>query len=212
MPKPAILFDLDGTLWDASKVVSRVWTETIRAKGLPGFLLTAEGIQAQMGKTMVAIGESLLPDVEPGERKRLMDLSCQAENEAVWEEGGILYPHLEETLKTLFPLYTLAIVSNCQDGYIEAFLHAHDLAAYFTDIQSGGNDCSKGHNIRLVMERNGIDRAVYIGDTARDQSAAGEARVPFIHASYGFGVAHEPDGVLTSISELPGMISSFFSA
>ena len=212
MSKNAILFDLDGTLWDASAVVSRVWTETIRANGLPNFLLTAKGIRAQMGKTMNAIGESLMPEVEPSERRRLMDMACEAENRAVWKEGGILYPRLEETLQTLSPLYTLAIVSNCQDGYIEAFLHAHDLAAYFTDIQSGGNDCSKGYNIRLVMERNGIDRAVYIGDTARDQSAAQEARVPFIHASYGFGIAHEPDGVLTSISELPGMIPSFFSA
>ena len=208
--KKAILFDLDGTLWDSSEVVSRVWTKTIRANGLPDFLLTAKGIQAQMGKTMKAIGESLLPQLDPKERKRVLDLSCQAENEAVAAEGGVLYPQLEDTLQALFPLYTLAIVSNCQNGYIEAFLHAHGLAKYFSDIQSGGNDCSKGHNIRLVIERNGIDRAVYIGDTARDEAAAKEAGVPFFHASYGFGTASEPAGVLTCIAELPNMVSSFF--
>ena len=206
MQNDAILFDLDGTLWDSSGIVSRVWTESIRANGLPDFLLTAEGLQAEMGKTMVDIGKSLLPYIDSEERLRLMKLAMEEENKAVLNEGGILFPHLEETLQTLSSQYTLAIVSNCQDGYIEAFLHAHRLGEYFTDIQSGGNDCSKGHNIRLVMERNHIDRAVYIGDTLRDEAAAREAGVPFIHAGYGFGVAHEPDGVLTSISELPDII------
>ena len=35
--------------------------------------------------------------------------------------GGNVYPDLEETLKRLREKYELAIVSNCDAGYIESF-------------------------------------------------------------------------------------------
>ena len=45
--------------------------------------------------------------------------------------GGRLYEGLEETLKYLSAKYPLYIVSNCQKGYIEAFLSYHQLGKYF---------------------------------------------------------------------------------
>lgn len=40
---------------------------------------------------------------------------------------------------------------------------------YFTDVQNwGDNPVPKGENIKLVMERNNIHNAVYIGDTVGD--------------------------------------------
>ena len=60
----------------------------------------------------------------------------------------------------------------------------------------------KGDNIRLVIERNHLDRALYVGDTAMDQEAADKAGVPFVHVSYGFGQAVEPAGVIGEIGDL----------
>ena len=65
---------------------------------------------------------------------------------------------------------------------------------------------TKGENIRLVMERNGYRKAVYVGDTRKDQEAAQAAGIPFIHASYGFGKTEEPDGVIASLTDLPALI------
>jgi phosphoglycolate phosphatase len=80
------------------------------------------------------------------------------------------------------------IVSNCQEGYIETFLHYHRLETYFKDFESHGRTkLSKGENIRLVMMRNHIEEAVYIGDTRGDMEAAEQAGIPFIFAAYGFG-------------------------
>ena len=45
----------------------------------------------------------------------------------------------------------------------------------------------KGENIRLIMERNQIKDAVYVGDTAGDAQACRLAGVPMIYAAYGFG-------------------------
>ena len=37
------------------------------------------------------------------------------------------------------------------------------------------------------MERNGIESAVYVGDTQGDADACKKAGVPMIYAAYGFG-------------------------
>ena len=106
-------------------------------------------------------------------------------------------------LEILSKKYYLYIVSNCQKGYIEAFLHAHHLEKYFKDIEmSGRTGKDKGHNILLLMERNHIQEAVYIGDTHGDQEASRFAGIPFIFASYGFGNVTHPDKVIKSFKEL----------
>ncbi|MDE7279616.1 MAG: HAD hydrolase-like protein, partial [Oscillospiraceae bacterium] len=80
------------------------------------------------------------------------------------------------------------IVSNCQSGYIETFLEYHKLGKYFADFECpGGTGFAKAENIRIVMERNGLEKAVYVGDTQGDLDASDSAGIPFIHAAYGFG-------------------------
>ena len=67
-------------------------------------------------------------------------------------------------------------------------------------------ELTKGENIRLVMQRNRADRAVYIGDTRKDEEAARAAGIPFIHAAYGFGQAENPAAVIHALEELPEAI------
>ena len=100
----------------------------------------------------------------------------KVEIEHVAKVGGILFEGLEETLEYLSGKYKLYIVSNCQKGYIEAFLEFHKLGKYFVDRENAENTgLSKGKNIRLVMARNGLENTVYVGDTIGDQNAAKEA-------------------------------------
>ena len=80
------------------------------------------------------------------------------------------------------------IVSNCQDGYIEAFFKAHDTGRYFADWESfGRTGLLKADNISLVVERNHLNHPVYVGDVQGDADASHAAGVPIIYASYGFG-------------------------
>ena len=119
---------------------------------------------------------------------------------------------LEETLRKLKEKgYFLYIVSNCQVGYIEAFLEFHGLSAYFEDYESfGGTGREKGYNIRLVAERNHLDQAVYVGDTQGDYMAATEAGLPFIHARTGYGTVEAETPYITKLEELPGRLETFF--
>ena len=109
----------------------------------------------------------------------------------------MIYNGVPETIKALSKKYPLYIVSNCQDGYIEAFLKNSGLGGYFKDFTCPAyTGRLKGENIRIIMERNGLDEAVYVGDTQGDVNACKEAEVPMIFAAYGFG---EVEGEYPSI-------------
>lgn len=207
MTKPAVIFDLDGTLWDSTQAVCDIWNIVIsRERGIPS-RLTRQNICDLMGKTMADIAAAIFPDLPLPERTALMDLCGKAENDYLRVNGAILYEGLEDTLAALSDRYGLYIVSNCQDGYIQAFLEAHRLVKYFSDIEMyGRTGMPKWDNIRLLMERNGLTEAVYVGDTEGDQKAAKKAGIPFIHAAYGFGTASDPDGVIHRFTELPECI------
>lgn len=203
--KKAVLFDLDGTLWDSAVGVCKAWNIVLERKGmLPD--LTVEKIHSVMGKQMDVIAAILFPEHTKEEQTALMDECADMEHEVLEQTGGTLFPMLEETLKTLGEKYTLGIISNCQSGYIETFFAAHGLGKYFADIECfGNNGFSKGENIALMVKRGGFDKAIYVGDTQGDFEGAVHAGLPFVHAAYGFGAAPEAQYSINEISELPAL-------
>ena len=101
-------------------------------------------------------------------------------------------------------------MSNCQTGYIEAFVQYNKLEDYIDDIESYGNTLLyKDENIRLVVNRNHLDKAVYVGDIDKDRVAAESAGVPFIFASYGMG---DVEGTyrIDTLLELPQRAAEVF--
>ena len=80
-------------------------------------------------------------------------------------------------------------------------------AKFFRDTECiGRTGRNKAGNIRLIIERNGLERAVYVGDTERDMRSAHEAGVPFIHAAYGFGSGFDAEYRISSFRELPDVL------
>ena len=210
--KPMLMFDLDGTLWDSAENVAASWNIIFAREDASLPALTAADIHAVMGMTMREIQDVIHPSLAAEKRDRVF-LACQRyEVEYLREHGGVLYPSLHEVMNALREQgYTLAIVSNCQLGYIDAFLNASGMRDVFADSEEWEHTgLPKGENIRLVMERNGFPSAVYIGDTHKDEEAARLAGIPFIHAAYGFGRAEAPDAVIHSLRELPAVISRLY--
>lgn len=205
MKDTMLIFDLDGTLWDSGDNVARSWNKVINKRAPELKLLTGDDIRSVMGKTMEEIAEILFPDY-PADRRAEFYSECQEyENEYIAIHGGNLFPEVRETLSNLKNAgYRMAIVSNCQRGYIPAFLKSMEMKEFFIDIEEWGNTMkSKAENIRLVMDRNDVFKAVYIGDTRKDMEASQEAGIPFIFARYGFGVIPEAEICIDSFSELP---------
>lgn len=200
-----ILFDLDGTLWDAVDNICAAWNLGLEERGHPGHL-KAEEVRSCMGMLLPAIADRLMPELAPEERQRTMAACARKQAEYLAVHGGALYPRLEETLKTLSRRWPLFIVSNCQGGYIEGFLAVTGLGKYFRDFECPGRTgLDKAGNIALVAERNGLRHPVYVGDTQGDRDAADTAGVPFVHAAYGFG---QVEGVpaIRGLEELEGLL------
>ena len=77
----------------------------------------------------------------------------------------------------------------------------------FTIFSTADTLLSKAENIKLVMERNGLENPVYIGDTDLDGKSSREAGISFIHAAYGFGTTDDCDASISSVSELIDLVS-----
>ena len=206
MKDTMLLFDLDGTLWDASEQVAQSYNIILRSLDLPNVRhdFTAKDISSLMGRTMDEIGRALFPEMEEKERTRLFSQIMEYEVEYVSAHCGMLYPDTSATLSILREKgYPMAVVSNCQTGYIGAFFTSSGLGSFFCDYEEWGRTGRpKAENIRLVMERNHFEKAVYIGDTAGDQQSAAGAHIPFIHAAYGYGAVTGADTVISRLFEL----------
>jgi len=199
-----IIFDLDGTLWDSSEQVVAAWNMALAKRPETDLQITVADMTSYMGKTMEAIAELMMPEIDLTTRLDIMKDCCDMEHEYLHNHSGKLFPELEETLKKLSESYKLIIVSNCQDGYIQTFFHCNpQLEKYFVDFECPGRTGKgKGENIRLVVERNNLDKAVYVGDTQGDCDASDFAGVPFIHASYGFGKINKEVPKVTSFEHV----------
>lgn len=203
-----ILFDLDGTLWDACPQLAVSWNQALEAHKVPREPLTVQDIRDCMGLLLNDIAEKLLPMLPREEQDVVIHDCVRRELVYLARHGGSLFPQEEETLAALAARCPLFVVSNCEEGYIEAFYQGTGLGRYFTDYESAGHTgLPKSENIRLVARRNGLKNPVYVGDTALDCSSAREAGVPFLHAAYGFGKVPDVPAA-RSFRELPGALVS----
>jgi len=212
--KKGIILDMDGTVWDSSENVARAWTVKVHEAGYTDKEVTRKDIQSVMGKPMDVIADTLFTYTEKGPERDRLRASCEKyENEYLLEHGGILYDGVFDTLKTLKDMgYHNYIVSNCQAGYIEAFLNHYKIpfgnpGDLIEDIECYGNNLhQKDENIRLLAERNKLTQACYVGDIQSDYDATVKAGYPFIHARYGFGTINTDVPFIDSFNDLPEIV------
>lgn len=202
-----IILDVDGTLWDTTDIVADSWTRAIQDCGIEGVEVTGGDLKKLFGKTMDVIAKALLPDCTQEKREEIMETCCRYEHEDLQRDPcDVLYPEVKETICALSEKNKVFIVSNCQSGYIELFLEKTGLSDYVTDIECYGNTGKqKDENIRILMERNRIEGAIYVGDTMGDFEAARKAEVPFVFAEYGFGDVPESEMCIRRFAELKNL-------
>ncbi len=180
-----LIFDLDGTLWDTTKPVTRAWNAVAEKRSdLPS--VSDSEIRSVMGLSHEEAFDKLLPGVRP----EAVESAAKEfyEEEVVRLRDNYLYPGVPEGLHKLSQNYALFVVSNCQPSYLTRFYELTGMKALFKDAECYGATLKpKGDNISLVMRRNRLSKAAYVGDTAGDQIAARQAGADFYHAAYGFG-------------------------
>ena len=206
--KKGIIFDLDGTLWDASEEVTRSWNMALSTIDCFNLRIDRNDMMRFMGNLLFDIGRMMLPTSLSDEKvQEIIELCIEYEHAYLRKEGAPLYENLEKTLRELKKEYSLFIVSNCQAGYIEVFLEYTHFADLFDDYECPGRSgLAKAENIKLICERNALDDAVYVGDTDGDYNATLKAGLEFIHAAYGYGKPHAKTLSVSRFDELPALL------
>lgn len=202
-----LIFDLDGTLWDPRATIIGIWNDILHQHQFIERVLKPEDMDQYMGLLAKDIMKDIVPGICDQQVEETLSEIVKKENTVLRTHGGILYENVEETLKVLARDHRLFIVSNCQDGYIEAFLDYYRFNDLFTDFESHGRTKQpKSENIKLVMERNQLsaENTVYIGDTQTDYDSSLSNGLPFIFCGYGFGSlnSHDYKPAVSDFSEL----------
>lgn len=204
----SLIFDIDGTLWDSRAIIAEGYNEVLTAAGYPELCVNAEDLKKLFGKTMSEIADILLAKVPVEQRYPLMERCIDVGDGKLLDDPcDIGYPGVVETLEELAKRYRLFIVSNSQAGYPQTTMEKLGISHLIEGhLCFGDTGTDKGTTIRILMEKHGIQSAVYIGDTQGDYEASCNAGLPFVWVTYGFGV---PEGYSYKADSFPELADIF---
>lgn len=209
MKKPdSLIFDMDGTLWDAADTYTESWNLMFKKLNL-NRVMHREQLLERIGWEGSKVMAATLPEFDEEKRKEIYDEVNALRRLLLAKNGGILYDGVLEGLGQLASKYRLFILSNCGAGIIRVFIEWAGIASFITDeIAYGDNKMPKHHNIKLLESNHELKAPVYIGDTAGDGEQSRQANVPFIFVSYGFGHTDDYDLKFDNFTSL----TSYFMA
>jgi phosphoglycolate phosphatase len=205
--KKAIIFDMDGTLWDSVDNIVISWNEACRRLNLD-ITITREDLMGLMGNTMDVFAKVLLKDVPLEQALQTLHVCELDENEYLRKHGAVLLGDVKTVFEKIREQgYGIYIVSNCQSGYIEAFTEYYQLTDLVDDFECYGNTMQgKAANLKALIQRNHLENYRYVGDTRGDYNACQEANVPFIWAAYGFGQIEEEVSKIMKLEDVLGFL------
>jgi len=204
----AVVFDLDGTLWDTCGTCADAWNRVLAQLGIVRPTpVTPDDVRAVSGMPHYDGIRRAFPDLPAEQALRVGELTAEEDNRAIGEHGGVLYPGVREHVPRLKARVPLFIVSNCQRGYIETFRAWSGLDTHFVDHECWGNTgASKADNLRSIVARHGLAHPLFVGDTEGDRAAAEANGIPFVHVTYGFGTVERWDHRIDRFEELAGLL------
>ena len=183
----ALLFDMDGTLWDAVNTYTLAWNKYFQNHGL-GKRLTKADLDNLMGLEEGAFLEIVLPDFPENERAHRYKEVVRLQYDLIDDIGGEIYPGVTKYLPLLQKKYKLFIVSNCPEFTIKHFMKFAKIEPLIVDSFSHGQNYKAKHeNISDLISTYQLKRPIYIGDTNSDMIQSKKAGIPFVFMSYGFG-------------------------
>ncbi len=186
MNNDTIIFDIDGTLWNASPASAKGWNISLAKLGIDKNV-TSKQIESVAGNPYEKCVEILLPGLQE-QYPDLLETLNQCEMEVVKSEGGIFYAGVIDGIKKLAGTHKIFLVSNCQDWYMKIFLEFSGLEPILTGFDCHGMSGQPKHKMLTKIKSNySLNNPVYVGDTEGDETAANLAGIDFIHVSYGFG-------------------------
>ncbi len=206
----AVIFDLDGTLWDALSSLTKSWNKAMVDNNL-AYRFDQNKMKSYMGLTPEETAILAFNDVPLTLGMKYFSLALKEEIKYLKDYPGKLYPNEREVLKKLKEKYPLFIVSNSDKGYIENYLSSLKMDEYFLDhLSAGDTNLEKWQNILLIKDKYKIKDYIYVGDTLKDYNETKKANGKFIHCTYGFGKIEEDVPSIKNLDELIALVDKLF--
>ncbi|MBR2826608.1 MAG: HAD family hydrolase [Erysipelotrichaceae bacterium] len=204
-----IIFDIDGTLWDATDGVTRAWNMVLNAHGFES--VTREFVTSLMGLTRVQITASILPQLPLEEGLKIMSEASANARKFIGKGYFELFENEEAILNVLKEKYDLFILTNAGMQYVDMLYDMTGFRYLFKDqISHGETGLDKTGNMKVLIERHHLDKSFYIGDTEGDNQYSRKAGIPFVFVEFGHGKAIDPQYSIGSYDELPALCERIF--
>ncbi|GMA49637.1 MTA/SAH nucleosidase [Alicyclobacillus contaminans] len=206
-----IIFDLDGTLIDSTKIVLPAYRQAIRTVAQ-----TPPPNEAVMKRTFGLPDADIWATLLPGATESVRQAAYEYTEQWVGNNlctVDLLLPHARDVLAELQQRgHTLTTASNCGQAYLDAVLDSQGLRPYFTAplCLGGVGGQRKADILARHFERFEKNTAVMVGDRATDVEAAQAHGIPCIGCHFvDFGDPTELAGAVCVIHQLTELLDLF---
>ncbi|MFB5661122.1 HAD family hydrolase [Alteribacillus sp. HJP-4] len=216
MKKKAIIFDMDGTLFDSRDLLSHAIENTLMYAVDKGMYLdkgwTKEEQVDIIGLRFHEGFQRLMPDASDETLHKLEPVMDGYILSELNKGQGQLLPGVKDSLTKLADMgYPMFVASNGNAEYVPAALERENLALLFEGIYSAQEyeTKSKIDVVKMIAQQAGSE-AVMVGDRFSDIEAGKENKLFTIGCSFGYaksGELDEADILVDHFSEIVHLIS-----
>ena len=212
MSKQPLMFDLDGTLFQAHKLSLPAYIRTfamLQQQGLSRGVPQEDVLKKTYGMTEAEIWAMLLPEAAVEVRKKAARWTEEGELKNLEQGQGKLYPNVLFTLNGLKSQgYKLYIVSNGAQGYVKTVCERFNLTPMLSGIYSAGQygTGNKSQLLELAVQREHLSAGMMIGDRESDIAAGADNGFMTVGCCYGYGDRDELRGADFLIDDISAVI------
>lgn len=210
----AVIFDMDGTLFETATLLATVHERlfrTLREEGLYDQTPPLDDLLGCLGMLLEDIWRKLMPGSSEEARLRADELMVQYELEELEAGRGVLYPQTAETLQRLKEQgIKLFVASNGLEVYVKEVARYKGIADLFDGLYSAGEfqTASKVDLVAKLLADHQIKTAWMVGDRSSDVEAAKGNNLVAIGCAYaGYGRDSELAGADVCIQEMPELLT-----
>ena len=213
----ALIFDMDGTLFQTATVLEPALEETftyLRAEGLWGGETPIEEYRNIMGAPLPRVWEILMPAHSDAVRKLTDEYFLTRLVERISTGKSALYPHVEELFAALKEKgYAIYIASNGLRAYLDAIVGYFRLDRWVSEVFSieDMDTLDKGEMVGFALKKHGIRKAAMVGDRLSDIKAAKANGLVSIGCHFDFAKEEElvhADFVVNDLMEIKKIVAA----